>query len=226
MEKIKYIRIEGFEPDKKFMRKQYKVKTLFLLSLACAPHARAQSPNPTTSCQSEHWYEVLEKKQTAFSSTTNDSINIILATELPPLAWWQPPKTGTTPNRKFVYTRNFQYSRQYLVRIFNTSNKAVSIVKPDRQLMLGLQAQNLKGEWNDVEIFFTGICGRSFSPRFDEVLQAQSEWQTFTELLSGSQKTRYRLKLLIDNPNEAKPCRYFYSNEVAGTIDPCKFGPD
>ncbi|MEI6409929.1 MAG: hypothetical protein WCR52_11130 [Bacteroidota bacterium] len=149
-----------------------------------------------------------------------------MTTDLPPLSWWQQPKTGTRPNRKFAYTRNFQYSRQCLVRIFNTSNKAVSVVKPDRQLMLGLQAQNLKGEWKDVEIFFTGICGRSFSRRYDEVLQARSEWQTFTELLSGSQHTRYRLKLLIDNPNEVKARRYFYSNGVAGTIDPCKFGRD
>lgn len=185
------------------------------------------------SCKEDNWHCTMQKKmKTVEAKTDTPSVKIVLHDTLPPYEWWNPfivsrKKGGEVlkkPNPNHFYTRNKNYSDQRFVEIINTSNKNVIFTRPDKQLMLGLQAKDENGEWRDAEEFFSGICGRSFKPSYNDTLKVDENWHTFISMYKGSMQTMYRLKLLVykdyrsDNSHH-----YIYSNEISGTIDPCHF---
>lgn len=184
-------------------------KTLvFILFVFLAIKSKGQTD---LSCQESDWHRVMGKQLLDSSYNISDSIIIILYNTLPPISWWQ------SPNRPLK-----DYHSQRLVEIINTSNASIFFMKPDGQLMLGLQAKNQLGEWKDVEEYFQGICGNSFKKRYDDSLNKNEKWQTFIEMPTGSIKTQYRIKLQLVTPRYPNH-RFYYSNELDGRIELCRF---
>jgi hypothetical protein len=185
-------------------------RSLILLILFLSVNkTNGQSP---LSCQENNWHRVMEKQLLKSNFNYPDSLCIILYDSLPPINWWISTKT-----------RPWQiYNKQKLVEIINTSKVPIFFMKPDRQLMLGLQAKNQKGEWEDVEEFFQGVCGNSFKKSYNDSLKNNEKWLSFVELPTGAVKTQYRLKLQLITRNFPNH-RFYYSNEINGNIDLCRF---
>jgi hypothetical protein len=203
---------------------------LFLNLILCLLEPIKAQTN--ASCQNCPWHRVMQKKMKLVENAANsDSIQIVLHTSVPPIEWWNPyveiGKRGNeivkkeNPNRGI--TRLAKHNVQKFVEIINTSGSSIIFIKPDKSLMLGLQAKNETGEWQDVEEFFVGLCGRSFKSSYNDTIRPNQAWLTFVEVFTGKIKTKYRLKLLTKLSDGVTSRHYYYSNEIDGTIDECKF---
>ena len=182
---------------------------IFLFLILFVNKTDGQSP---LSCQEDNWHRVMEKQILKSNFNFSDSLCIILHDSLPPINWW-----NSTKKRPWQI-----YNKQKLVEIINTSKVPKFFMKPDRQLMLGLQAKNQKGEWEDVEEFFQGICGNSFKESYNDSLKTNEKWLSFVELPTVTIKTKYRLKLQLLTRNYPNH-RFYYSNEINGKIELCRF---
>ncbi|RTQ48167.1 WG repeat-containing protein [Hymenobacter gummosus] len=106
------------------------------------------------------------------------------------------------------------------LRIANTTADTVLFDAQDSHLYLNVQARDARGQWQDIEYVPSSWCGNSYHTLF---LAPGQYWQLTVPAFSGSFKTRLRVKLLRQNPQDQENPLVVYSNEFAGGVNPGQF---
>lgn len=175
------------------------------------------------SCQEDHFHSVMGKGQIPATWPISDTLRIVLHDTPPPAQWWDTSNTKEKNGQKTLSnakTKGKNRTDQRLVEIINPGKKSIFIEKPDRMLMMCMQAKDPQNEWRDVAVLFKGVCGMSSQSKFNDTLRSRERWLTFIEKYRGDRKTQYRVKLMIKLDGTDT---YFYSNAIDGDIDDCRF---
>lgn len=108
----------------------------------------------------------------------------------------------------------------YKVFVSNTTKDTIRFKAQDSRLYMKLQAQNKKGEWQDIEYLSPSFCGNSYH---NVQLEPNAFWSFTMPKYEGVFKTKIRVELSyvdIANPRESK---IIYSNSINGSINMTQF---
>lgn len=202
------------------------MKPISLISsfLLFAIHIYAKADSIEKYCDTSNNYYAMEitKADEMLIQNENDSIQVFLENIRPPIKWWRTSISNKEDNRNYTITNNVKYLNQLLVRIVNRTNHDLTVINPDGRLPVGLQAKNNNNVWVNVEFLDNWYCLLSFNPKFDMILKPNYEIKSFAQLFPGDIKTKYRLVFVYNPRADRNKRKYFYSNEVEGTIAKCK----
>jgi hypothetical protein len=108
----------------------------------------------------------------------------------------------------------------YKLFVSNTTRDTVQFDAQDSRLNMKLQAQNDKGEWQDIEYLPGSWCGNSYHT-ID--LEPKAYWGFTIPNYQGRFKTKIRIELEYNDNVDPQQKKLVYSNVINGSINPGQF---
>lgn len=114
----------------------------------------------------------------------------------------------------------------FKVYVVNNSQNNIDFNAQDSRLYMKVQAQNILGQWRDIEYLPSSWCGNSYHTL---TLEKKNFWTFSTPKYEGEFKTKFRIELkYIDPSGKSKKGKEkkeitIYSNEYEGSVNPGQF---
>ncbi|MCU0436292.1 MAG: WG repeat-containing protein [Raineya sp.] len=108
----------------------------------------------------------------------------------------------------------------YKVFVSNTTKDTIEFDTQGNRLYMKLQAQNKKGEWQDIEYLPPSFCGMKY---YDTQLEPNAFWSFTMPKYEGLFKTKIRVELEYFDATNSREKKIIYSNSINGSINITQF---
>ncbi|MDF2192522.1 WG repeat-containing protein [Paraflavitalea sp. CAU 1676] len=131
----------------------------------------------------------------------------------------QPNRLSVVIDTMRVDTFGWRYNG-YPLYVMNTTADTLQFRAVDSRLYLKMQAQDEKGQWQDIQYMPSSFCGNSYHTI---QLEPAAHWKFVVPDLEGELSTYIRVELKYLDPRNPEKEKILYSNIIRGSINPAQF---